>query len=242
MIDCSRVIQASSSLGAYQLTPLHIKSIARQPDSSVNCDRISFCPHNACTHTENLRHIYNFSRCGTAPRFLCELAPYFDARCDVIWPKPCALKSTGEGYQGKNEVDDRVISLAEIARALKAFDSKPKVREEGSVCRAIMILLEEDALAKDYSGTNPVYFTDVAMNWIAQHYQHVLYSGPSIDREDDGGMTPNHRTFLHNDMQTISELVFPNPKASAGLYRLHLQLMNLRSDAVPSRPFLTSLA
>jgi arylformamidase len=78
---------------------------------------------------------------------------------------------------------------------------------------------------------------------------HLLVEEASVDPEADGGRLAAHRAFwgLSNgsnsgtSARTITELIQIPPEAPDGPYLLDLQIPNLTTDAVPSRPVLYPL-
>ena len=76
----------------------------------------------------------------------------------------------------------------------------------------------------------------------------LIQLAPSVDREEDGGALACHRTFWRIDPgvseagplarthATISELIFVPPAVKDGVWRLHLSVAPIASDAAPCRP------
>jgi len=97
---------------------------------------------------------------------------------------------------------------------------------------------------RDFSGTNPPYFTPEAMELLVQHgIVHLLTDLPSLDREDDGGALRAHRAFWQYPYATrleatVTELLAFPPTLPDGEYLLELHILNLHSDASPSKPVL----
>ncbi|MFT5144571.1 MAG: arylformamidase [Rhodothermales bacterium] len=83
----------------------------------------------------------------------------------------------------------------------------------------------------------------------ARGVMHLLVQEASVDPEDDGGRLAAHRAFwgiktgsnAGKSARTITELIQIPPEASDGPYLLDLQVPNLTTDAVPSRPVLYPL-
>jgi hypothetical protein len=98
--------------------------------------------------------------------------------------------------------------------------------------------------SRNYSGSNPVYLTPDAMEWIVeQGYKHLLVDMPSVDREEDGGALACHKIFwnypeLPQTQKSITELIFVPNEIKDGIYLLKLNFMNLTMDAAPSKPTL----
>ena len=95
---------------------------------------------------------------------------------------------------------------------------------------------------KHYSGTNPVYLSVDAMEYIVQKgIKHLFVDFPSVDREEDGGSLLSHRTFWKGERAnscTITELVYIPNEFPDGENILFLHMAPLSLDAVPSRPIL----
>ncbi|EFX60135.1 hypothetical protein DAPPUDRAFT_345211 [Daphnia pulex] len=70
---------------------------------------------------------------------------------------------------------------------------------------------DNEKLERQYSETNPPYITNEAMKMIVDYgYDHLMIDTPSVDREYD----------------------------EDGLYLVQNQIINVKMDAVPSRPIL----
>lgn len=99
--------------------------------------------------------------------------------------------------------------------------------------------------SKKYSGTNPIYFSKEAMDYIvSKNVKHLLVDIPSVDREEDNGLLLAHRSFWKDDRAlncTITELIYVPDEAPDGVYLLLLQTAPMELDAVPSRPILYPL-
>jgi len=101
-----------------------------------------------------------------------------------------------------------------------------------------------DGRPRDFSGTNPPYFTPEAMELIAhQAILHLLTDLPSLDREEDGGELQAHRAFWQYPHAprmeaTVTEMLSIPPALPDGEYLLQFHILNLHSDASPSKPVL----
>ena len=89
-----------------------------------------------------------------------------------------------------------------------------------------------------------------------QGIKHLLTDFPSVDPEEDGGRLSAHHEWWGVPQRvtggnvlgvsaahprysaTITELIYVPQAVEDGLYLLNLQVPNLRTDAVPSRPVL----
>ncbi|MBK8242972.1 MAG: cyclase family protein [Saprospiraceae bacterium] len=99
--------------------------------------------------------------------------------------------------------------------------------------------------SKKYSGTNPIYFSKDAMDYIvSKNVKHLLVDIPSVDREEDNGLLLAHRSFWKDERAlncTITELIYVPNEVPDGVYLLLLQAAPMELDAVPSRPILYPL-
>jgi len=103
-----------------------------------------------------------------------------------------------------------------------------------------------DKRNRNYSGTNPVYFTKEAMESIvASGIKHLLIDLPSVDKEADEGAVAAHHVFWNvpespQRDKTITELIFVPTDIKDGVYLLDIQIAPFMLDASPSRPILYS--
>jgi kynurenine formamidase len=110
---------------------------------------------------------------------------------------------------------------------------------------------------KVWSGNQAPFFEPEALALLREAgIMHLLTDFPSVDpEEDDGNLSAHHewwgvpqRVLGGNVSQlsvthprlgaTITELIYVPTSVVDGLYLLNIQLPNLRTDAVPSRPIL----
>jgi kynurenine formamidase len=108
-----------------------------------------------------------------------------------------------------------------------------------------------------WSGNDAPYFEPEALAFLRdQGIMHLLTDFPSVDPEDDEGRLSAHhewwgvpqRVMGGNVLNvgaahprlgaTITELIYVSEEVADGFYVLNLQVPNLRTDAVPSRPIL----
>jgi kynurenine formamidase len=108
-----------------------------------------------------------------------------------------------------------------------------------------------------WSGNDAPYFEPEALSFIRdQGIQHLLTDFPSVDPEEDDGRLSAHHEWWGVPQRitsgnvlgvseahprysaTITELIYVPEAVADGLYLLNLQVPNLRTDAVPSRPVL----
>ena len=178
-----------------------------------NCRQLLLCPHGNGTHTESRQHID-----ASAPAPAAVLTkPLLSAA--LISVEASNFGPSGEHYNASAEASDRVLCAANLGRALDAAPA----------AEAIVIRCADEA-----------YLTFEAMDLlIAKGLSHIIVPWASIDRPDDGGELPNHhRFFAAQPNGTVTELAHVPAAAVDGAYLLNLQLPNLATDAVPSRPLL----
>ncbi len=183
----------------------------------VNFMNVKLNVHGNGTHTECVGHI--------TTEFISVnkiLRKYFFT---------CALVSL---YPTKMANGDLRIERHTIQEFLKDIDAE-------SVC---IRCLPNDTIKKSrkYSGTNPIYIAEEAMELIVEFgFKHLLVDIPSVDREEDGGQLLAHRAFWKDSRAedcTITELIYIPDEIKDGKYILNLQLADIELDAVPSRPVL----
>jgi kynurenine formamidase len=186
----------------------------------VNFMNFQCNPHGNGTHTECVGHIsketYNVNECIEDSFYISELISIFP---------------------NMTEKGDKVIDrfhLEEFASSDKNIDAL--------IIRTLSNDLEKQS--RNYSGSNPVYLTPEAMEWIVENnYKHLLVDIPSVDREEDGGALSCHKIFWNypDEPQTkksITELIFVPNEVKDGIYLLKLNFMNITMDAAPSKPTL----
>ncbi len=247
-IDLSRPVRVGGGTSAFGLghaaaEPVDIgggRRLATREGGSVNCFDLTCNAHGHGTHTESVRHITDDGPNVDA------VAPIGWMVARVVWLRPVPLRRSGESYLGSCDKSDKIVSGAALLAATGGLDgidalvigTEPYHRHE----------------AVDFSGKNPAYLSAEAAAVIAaSDVQHLVVDLPSIDREDDGGTTPNHRAFwglkkgerasatASHPQRTITELVCLPADVEAGIYALSLQVAPIASDAAPSRPVLVPL-
>ena len=77
-------------------------------------------------------------------------------------------------------------------------------------------------------------------------FEHLLIDLPSVDREEDGAKFLAHKAFWKypgsvRKYSTIKELIYVANEIEDGIYLLQLNVLNIETDASPSRPILYSL-
>lgn len=188
--------------------------------SPVNFYNVAINPHGNGTHTECVGHIAT--------------EPYYINECYNIQMHLAQVISL---YPQLEENGDKIIPLQHLEQL---WDHKG---EDALIIRTLPNI--EEKLSKNYSGTNPPYFTEEAMAFIVgRGIKHLLTDLPSVDREQDGGKVAAHRIFWNYPGEevrkdaTITELIFVPDGIRDGIYLLSLQLLNIQLDASPSRPLL----
>jgi len=185
---------------------------------SVNHQKLTISPHGNGTHTECYGHITD-SNAVIANQLLHHLHI-----AQLISVRPV------------KEAEDFIINRAILESA-----------NLGNGIKALIIrTLPNDSskLEHNYSGTNPAYFTEDAMQLVVDcGIDHLVTDLPSVDREEDGGRLIAHKTFWQLEMDirtnaTITELAFIPDSLVDGLYLLDLQVLALHMDASPSNPVL----
>ncbi|MGZ5242920.1 MAG: cyclase family protein [Bacteroidia bacterium] len=184
---------------------------------SCNVENICFNAHGNGTHTECAGHI------SKEPLFIKDVLQnsFFLARLISVEAKDAITKADLEN----------------------AF---PQNMEK---CQALIVRTipnDENKKTKNYSGTNPAYFSAEAINYINElGILHLLTDLPSIDKEDDTKLLAHHAFFqldgAWNLHKTITEMIFVPNAVADGLYFLNLQTAAFESDASPSKPLLYKL-
>ena len=188
---------------------------------TVNHQRITISPHGNGTHTECYGHI------TASDAVIATHLQLYHHVAQLISVTPLLY---GDDFVIDKSVIENVPLLdrvrALIIRTLPNSDTK---------------------LQYNYSGSNPVYFTEEAMQIIVEHgIEHLITDLPSVDKEQDEGRLLAHRMFWRTEDEirskaTITELAFIPNSIIDGLYLLNLQVLAIHLDASPSNPILYSL-
>lgn len=183
---------------------------------SVNYKNLIITPHGNGTHTECFGHISPDPQ-GTISSTLRS----FFGLAQVITVAP------------EEKMGDLVIEASAFP------DSLP------DELQALIIRTAPNPSNKQtmkYTGTNPPYFHHEFISKAVDHgIEHFLTDLPSVDREEDAGKLLSHRAFWRSPERnhcTITELIYVPDDIDDGLYFLNLQVPNIATDAVPSRPVL----
>lgn len=192
-----------------------------QEGGNVNTKLISVNPHGNGTHTECVGHIsteiYTINDCLRQFMFAARL----------ISVLPSKLQNGDSVIEKKHFEDVDLTGLpALIVRTSPNTDEK---------------------LFRNYSGTNPTYVDEEAINYLVDMgVEHLLIDLPSIDREEDGGKLLGHKAFWSfpdsiRKKATITELIYVSNDIEDGTYLLNIQITSLESDASPSKPVIYRL-
>ena len=192
----------------------------------VNFKNIRINPHGNGTHTECIGHI------SKEVHHINDVLQSFHFPASLITIIP-EIQSNG----------DRVITPNSIQDVLTSCPDFPAL-----IIRTIPN--HTDKLQRVYSGTNPCYVSQEAMQLIVDKgIEHLLIDIPSLDREEDGGHLLAHNTFWNyfgNIDQartncTVTELIYVPDEVKDGSYLLNLQIISLEMDASPSKPIIYPL-
>jgi len=192
---------------------------------SVNFMNLRINPHGNGTHTECVGHI--------------SAEDYFIRDCLQVHTLPAWLMSI---HPKLLENGDRVIDVDALEAMFHQVDTT-------SIKALIVRTLPntQDKCYRNYSGTNPVYVTEAAMEKIVGWgVEHLLIDLPSVDREEDDGKLSAHKIFWQYPDNvrkncTITELIFVDDQLRDGLYLLQFQIAPLMMDVSPSRPVIYNL-
>ncbi len=211
---------------------------------SCNVNQLTLVPHCNGTHTESVAHIVD------------ELLPVFSAiktslfACVLISIEPQFASEVNEQYVPGFDAENQVISRKQLEEKLSIYKDEQLT---GLVIRTLPNVLTKKKTT--YGDDNyPVYLTNDAMRYIVERkVEHLLVDFPSVDKMYDEGKLSNHRIFWNVELastqlnensepqKTISELVFVEDAISDGFYLCNLQVPQIETDAVPSRPELIPL-
>ena len=206
------------SIPSPKIEPLSIGDFigSKADGGPVNCENIFFNPHGNGTHTECYGHI---SKPEKVYLHDCLKTFWFTAQVIEVVPEKLG--------------DDLVIGLSHIK-------SKILTGTESLIIRTLPN--ENSKKIKQYSGTNPVYFTAEFMEYVVKNkIKHFLTDLPSVDKEEDAGALVAHHIFwdypknVRKDC-TISELLYIPNNVKEGRYVLNLMIAGFNSDASPSKP------
>ncbi|NNF04552.1 MAG: cyclase family protein [Rhodothermales bacterium] len=204
---------------------------------SCNVSRISIIPHCNGTHTECVGHITR-DRIAVSDVVVPGLIP----AC-VVSLTPVSGDSTDDTSTPPIASSDRVIDAGIIERAL---DSLPSGFLQALIVRTLPN--DDTKVERHYSDNSAPFFSREAMRRIVDAgVVHLLVDLPSVDRLVDDGAMAAHRTFwgveestgnpeTSSSVKTITELIYVPDTVFDGPCLLDLQIPELVTDAVPSRP------
>ena len=202
---------------------------------SVNCESVFLTPHGNGTHTECVGHIVN-ERVSVSDILEDTLM-----LAQVVTAQPCVLGPCSDRYDAPHDDVDMVVCMETLE---KVWQGHPDV--SALIIRTLPNT--EEKRHAEFSGNNPVFLTTTAMTWIRQqNIKHLLVDFPSVDREEDAGLLPNHHVFWEvadgtHDLvnvplpHTITEMVYVPDSVADGIYALTIQIPDFALDAAPSRP------
>lgn len=204
---------------------------------SCNVSRLTIIPHCNGTHTECVGHITR-QRIAVSDVLLPGLIP----AC-VVSMSPAAGDSTPDSSLPEIQEGDRVLDTAAVEKALSRC---PDDFTEALIVRTIPN--DDTKVERHYSDNSAPYFSREAMHRILEAgVIHLLVDLPSVDRLIDDGAMSAHRVFWGVDqthrnpdtsdsVRTITELIYVPDSVPDGPCLLDLQIPELVTDAVPSRP------
>ncbi len=213
-------------------------------NGSCNVNKLTIIPHCNGTHTESVSHIVN------------QLVPVYQAIEDSFFP--CILISlqaqsaseTKESYQPCLDKNNEIITKKQLELSLKEFSDH---QLQGLVIRTLPN--ETGKKSRVYDADHyPPFLTNDAMNYLTRRQvKHLMVDFPSVDKMYDDGQLTNHRIFWNVAFgdknlnpqsiinKTITEMIFVNNKIEDGDYLCNLQIPEIETDALPSRPVLYKL-
>jgi arylformamidase len=190
----------------------------------VNFKNVMINPHGNGTHTECVGHIIDGSY------YISDALQKHHWISQLISVRPTILEN-----------GDSCILLSDIKKAWTRSE-----HVDALIIRTLPNNLEKQHL--DYSGANPTYVDEAAMQHINDSgVLHLLIDLPSVDREEDGAKFAAHKAFWsnglgdYNSKKTITELVFIDNKIEDGLFLCGIFPLRLIMDASPSRVVIYAL-
>ena len=217
---------------------------------SANCSDVTLNPHGNGTHTECVGHIVD------DPIPVADILEDTLVLALVVSVPLRGLEESGEGYDATSAPDDRVVTAADLRRAISLAEAAAEAAAEDLAPDALVVRTlpnDEAKRRRDWSGDDPPYLTSDAMLLIRQAgYKHLLVDLPSVDRADDGGLLPNHHVFWDVPLgtsrvvnvpspHTITEMIYVPDGIADGLWALTIQIPDFLLDAAPSRPRLFAI-
>jgi len=201
----------------------------------VNYKNITLNPHGNGTHTECVGHIhpgpYTINDCLKESSFLAMLltvTPVVSSSGDLTITEYLLVKAW-KNLLHQLTPETSTIPNSATALIVRTSPNGPEKK------------------LKDYSGTNPPYFTPEAIEWSnRQGFQHLLTDLPSVDKEEDEGTLLAHKRFwglpeMVLSHKTITELIYVDDLLKDNVYFCQIQTIPLQLDASPSKVLLYSV-
>ncbi len=241
-IDDRNPIDLSISIGvdgenpnAFYINPAQFEPIrvggfvgSVREGGSANCEVLTLCAHGNGTHTECVGHI-------SENRISLPL----------IWQDGFHLA--------------QLVSLELEEKGYISLDQVSAVNWNEGISAVIFRSLPNGNWKKkhNWSGNNAPFFQSSALKFLADMgLTHLLTDFPSVDPEEDNGLLEAHHAWWGvpyrsqgnfkqrvsiegiRSKATITELIYIPSDVKDGIYSLQIQIPNLMTDAVPSRPLL----
>jgi len=212
---------------------------------SCNVNELSFNPHCNGTHTETIRHICDAENALALSISALELPPLMP--CLLISITPIDASDTNDDYTPNYEVNDRVITRAQLEQLLTPY------HDQQLQCLAVRTLPNsDDKCQENYNENNQsAFFSRDAVLYLNERgVEHLILDLPSLDRLSDDGLLTCHHVFWQviegahqpspNSLinKTITEMAYIDNAITDGFYFLNLQTPAFINDAAPSRPML----
>merc|ERR1712137_810332 len=173
--------------------------------NAVNCEVISICPHGSCTHTECIGHI-------TLEKSPVQPPPPIIKSLLVTVPSR-QIESSQDSYPS-NEKGDEIISSEALCEVLSSLMKSQKLESVESVI--VRTAVGSSEKIKNFSGSNPPYFTPKAMEYLLEvGCKHLLVDLPSVDKEDDKGYLSAHSIFFGVPARTKGESGSPVARSAS---------------------------
>lgn len=211
---------------------------------SCNVPQIRLNPHCNGTHTESLAHIahggisvHQALRQSLMPAVLLTL-------------EPLAASGCADAYQPPLEPGDRVLTRAQLERALAAY---PDEAVQAVVLRTLPNGAEKLSRRYGEAGFPPFLTLDAIEYLNGRGVAHLLVDFPSVDKMYDEGYLSVHHRFWNipekghqqtaeaRAHRTVTELIYVPDALADGPYLLELAIPAFVLDAAPSRPRLYAL-
>jgi len=213
-------------------------------NGSCNAKQLTIIPHCNGTHTESVSHIVNL----LIPVYQSIKQSFFP--CVLLSLEPAVATETSEKYLPFFDDDNKVITKELLENILTQYSDE---QLQGLVIRTTPN--DSNKKSKIYDKNNyPTYLTNDAMEYLIERkVKHLMVDFPSVDKMYDDGMLSNHRMFWNVKIddknlnpesltnKTITEMIYVDDEIDDGFYLCNLQIPEIETDAVPSRPVLYPL-